>query len=316
MKVIPNAPLFRDPVYDGAADPTIIWNPFEKSWWIFYTCRRAFSPEIGLEFMHGTDIGIASSEDGGKTWRYRGIAQGLQYEPGRNTYWAPEVIEHEGVFHMYVTYVRGVPASWDCSRKILHYSSNNLWDWEFQSVLELASDRVIDACVIRLKDGGWKMWYKNEKDHSYSYTAYSDDLYHWECGEAEITDVPHEGANVFYFQEKYWMITDCWEGLGVYVSEDARSWKRCSNILDKPGIRPDDKTIGNHADVLVCHGYAYIFYFTHPEVSAEERKNPDFVWERRHRRSSLQVAELVYSGGELICDRNHVEIDLDSKIRL
>ena len=35
MKITPNAPLFRDPIYDGAADPTIIWNPKEKAWWTF-----------------------------------------------------------------------------------------------------------------------------------------------------------------------------------------------------------------------------------------------------------------------------------------
>jgi hypothetical protein len=28
-------PLFRDPVYDGAADPTIIWNKKEKKWFMF-----------------------------------------------------------------------------------------------------------------------------------------------------------------------------------------------------------------------------------------------------------------------------------------
>ena len=46
MKITPNAPLFRDPIYDGAADPTIIWNPKEKAWWIFYTNRRASATKI------------------------------------------------------------------------------------------------------------------------------------------------------------------------------------------------------------------------------------------------------------------------------
>ena len=32
MGIVPNAPLFRDPVYDGAADPAVIWNPMEKSY--------------------------------------------------------------------------------------------------------------------------------------------------------------------------------------------------------------------------------------------------------------------------------------------
>jgi hypothetical protein len=34
-------PLFRDPVYDGAADPTVIYNRVEKKWFMFYTNRRA-----------------------------------------------------------------------------------------------------------------------------------------------------------------------------------------------------------------------------------------------------------------------------------
>ena len=51
MKLIPEAPLFRDPIYDGAADPSIIWNSMEKTWWIFYTNRRAFSPKSGIEYV-------------------------------------------------------------------------------------------------------------------------------------------------------------------------------------------------------------------------------------------------------------------------
>lgn len=39
--------------------------------------------------------------------------------------------------------------------------------------------------------------------------------------------------------------------------------------------------------------------------------DPDFVWEYRHRRFSLQVAELKYADGELTCDRNRVELFLE-----
>ena len=35
------APLFRDPIYDGAADPVAIWNRQEKNWWLLYTQGRA-----------------------------------------------------------------------------------------------------------------------------------------------------------------------------------------------------------------------------------------------------------------------------------
>ena len=310
MKIKPQAPLFRDPIYDGAADPTIIWNKKEKEWWIFYTNRRATSPGTGVSYVHGTDIGIASSEDGGQTWVYRGCAMGLAYELGRNTYWAPEVIEFDGTYHMYVSYVQGIPSTWDHPRSILHYTSDNLWDWEFQSKLPLSSERVIDACVIQTPNSTWKMWYKDEVNHQHTYTAYSDDLYQWKVGSAEITDCPHEGPNVFYFGGQYWMITDPWHGLGVYKSCDATKWTRCANVLNEPGKRLDDGTIGAHADVLVYKERAYLFYFTHPEVSETQRSNPDFIWEYRHRRSSIQVAELKIVDGELVCDRDNVELDI------
>lgn len=310
MKIVPNAPLFRDPIYDGAADPAIVWNKSEKSWWIFYTNRRAFGPNNGVSYVHGTDIGIASSEDGGKTWTYRGIAEGLEFEKGRNTFWAPEIIEYEGTYHMYVSYVRGIPTTWNCPRTILHYTSTNLWDWKFEAPLKLSSDRVIDACVFRLPDGRWKMWYKDEVNHSHTYTAYSNDLYEWKAGEAEITDCAHEGPNVFFFKGKYWMVTDTWKGFGVYTSEDLAHWKRCNDILGDHGKRNDDGSIANHGDVLICNEHAYIFYFTHPGISDEQRRDPNFKWEYEHRRSALQVAELVVKDGNLYCERNHVEIDL------
>lgn len=310
MTVIPSAPLFRDPIWDGAADPAIIWNKQEKSWWIFYTNRRAYGPNHGVSYVHGTDIGIASSQDFGRTWSYRGIAGGLDFEYGRNTYWAPEVIEHDDMYHMYVSYVRGIPSTWDCPRTILHYTSKNLWDWLLEAPLILSSNRVIDACVFAAPTGGFKMWYKDEVNKSHTYTAYSDDLYHWIPGGPEITDCPHEGPNVFWFKDSYWMLTDPWEGIGVYKSEDACHWSRCANILDIPGLREDDQTIGAHADVLVHKNRAYIFYFTHPEVSRKDRNDPDFKWEYRHRRSSLQVAELALEHSGLVCDRNDVKLDL------
>ena len=111
------------------------------------------------------------------------------------------MIEHEGTYHMYVSYVQGIPSSWEYPRAILHYTSLNLWDWKFESKLSLSSERVIDACVFRLKNGQWKMWYKDELHGSFSYTAYSRDLYNWTVGEAEITDCPHKGPMCFGFMK-------------------------------------------------------------------------------------------------------------------
>ncbi len=103
------APLFRDPVYDGAADPVIVWNRAERCWWMLYTNRRANVDGPGVAWVHGTDIGVARSFDGGRTWRYMGVLPGLEFERGRNTFWAPEVLWHGGAYHMYCSYVPGVP---------------------------------------------------------------------------------------------------------------------------------------------------------------------------------------------------------------
>ena len=92
-----NAPLFRDPMYDGAADPVVIWNREAKEWWMIYTNRRATQEGPKFGWVHGTDLGVASSSDGGATWLYRGTLEGLETEWGGNTFWAPEIICHDGL---------------------------------------------------------------------------------------------------------------------------------------------------------------------------------------------------------------------------
>lgn len=295
---IPDAPLFRDPIFDGAADPVIIWNREEKCWWILYTNRRASAQGPGFTWIHGTDIGVASSPDGGATWLYRGILPGLEFERGRNTFWAPEILHHDGLYHMYCSYVRGIPTTWQWGRSILHYTSANLWDWEFISELKLSSDRVIDACVYRLPCGTWRMLYKDEAHESFSYAADSTDLYQWTVKGPVVTDCPHEGPNVFFWKGSFWLVTDFWKGLAVYRSSDGFAWARQKDILAQPGSRVDDGALGHHADVLLQGERAFIFYFTHPE----EKTAAGGSYEQR--RTSLQVAELDVIGGELICDRD------------
>ncbi len=45
-------PLFRDPVFDGAADPVVIWNRQERTWFLFYTNRNY---SAGVVVSKGTD---------------------------------------------------------------------------------------------------------------------------------------------------------------------------------------------------------------------------------------------------------------------
>ena len=294
-----NAPLFRDPIHDGAADPVVVWNLEEHAWWMIYTSRRATTPGPGVAWVHGSRLGIASSYDGGLTWLYRGTVTGLEIEPGHNTYWAPEIIRHRGVYHMYVSYIRGVPGDWSGNAQILHYTSRQLHDWVFEAALELDSERVIDACIFPRPNGGFRMWYKDERRGSHTYAADSDDLYSWNPLGAAVTHRPHEGPNVFELGGYYWMVVDEWRGLGVLRSPDLDHWEYQGVILNKPGNRADDGAVGMHADVVVQDGTGYVFYFTHPGRGVD---GDDGSYASR--RSSIQVAAAHVIDGRLICDRD------------
>lgn len=293
-------PLFRDPIYDGAADPVVIWNQKEKKWFMFYTNRRANEAGLdGVTWVHGTRIGIAESTDGGASWQYRDTCN--IPSPFTETHWAPEVIEHDGTYHMYLTYVPGVFMNWNHPRNIIHLTSKNLIGWEYESTLNLANNKVIDACVIQLPDGNWRMWYNNEKDSKSIYYANSEDLYHWEDKGKAVGDQMGEGPKVFQWKDKYWMVTDVWDGLAVYESEDLISWKRIpGNLLKEPGKGKEDGVVGRHPDVVVNNDRAYLFYFTHP--GQIDFIPDDNLYEKR--RSSIQVVELEYKDGRITCDRN------------
>jgi hypothetical protein len=292
-------PLFRDPVFDGAADPAVIWNRKEKKWFMFYTNRRANAPgQNGVSWVHGTRIGIAESADGA-SWKYRDTCDIRYRIDGGYTHWAPEVIENKGLYHMYLTYVPGIFNDWNHPRWIVHLTSKNLINWDYQSTLKLASDRCIDACVFRLPDGSWRMYYNNERDSKSIYYADSKDLYKWtDSGEKVIGDQSGEGPNVFFWKGRTWMIVDNWKGQGVYSSSDFINWTRQGkNILLTPGTGPDDQTIGNHADVLVNGDRAFIIYFTHPGRAAGAPRGDT-------KRSSIQIAELGLENGQIVCDRD------------
>lgn len=295
-------PLFRDTIYDGAADPTVIWNQYENKWFMFYTNRRAAAEGLdGVTWVHGTRIGIAESTDGGATWKYRDTCD-IQYRFTDYTHWAPEVIEHKGLYHMYLTYVPGVFSDWRHPRWIVHLTSKNLINWKFESKLELSSEACIDACVFRLEDRTWRMYYNNERDGKSIYYADSPDLYNWtDSGKKVVGDRGGEGPIVFQWKGKNWMAVDNWSGLGIYSSEDFIHWKRQEkNILQEPGTGLDDTDMGRHPGIVLSGDRAFLFYFTHPGRTPDRRGQD--VYETR--RSSLQVVELEYVDAQIICDRN------------
>lgn len=276
--------VYRDPVHDGATDPTLVRDHASGDWWMFYTQRRPGADCEGVEWVHGTDIGIAASADGGRTWIHRGIAEGLDYEPGRNTYWAPEVIRHEDMYHMYVSYLPGVHADWVGDAHLLHYTSADLIRWEFRSVLDLSSDRVIDGAVHPMPGGtGWRMWFKDERDSSRIHAADSPDLYTWKRSGPAVTDQPQEGPTVFRLAGTYWMVTDNWSGLSVYRSADLTDWTREPYQLLAPH--------GHHAmAVEQGESTALLCYFTHVEDDPTGR------------RSAVRTAHLEVRGDRLTCD--------------
>jgi len=293
-------PLFRDPVHDGAADPSLCWNREEGKWFMFYTNRRANEPNTpGVSWVHGTRIGIAESSDGGASWEYRGTAE-IDYGKDDYTYWAPEVLYHNGVYHMYLSIVPGIFTDWNASRHIIHLTSKDLLKWKYESTLKLSSDKVIDACVSRLPDGTWRLWYNNERDHKSIYYADSPDLFAWEDRGKAIGDRPGEGPKVFRWKDCNWMVVDVWKGLGIYKSDDCLKWTRQeNNLLMQPGQSPTDRAKGQHADVVVNGDRAFLFYFTH---QAGEDASPDDPYSSR--RTVMQVVELKYKDGELTCDRD------------
>jgi len=145
------APLFRDPIYDGASDPVAIWNRHEKNWWLLYTQRRANVDGPGVARVHGCDIGVARSTDDGHSWRYLGVLPGLEYERGRNIFWAPEIVWHEGTYHMYASYVPGVPREWSGARGACCLGARRSTQASITRSEESASGPIAGACGTKTR---------------------------------------------------------------------------------------------------------------------------------------------------------------------
>ena len=293
------APLFRDPICDGAADPTIIWNPQEKSYWIFYTNRRVkcCTGCTGVQWVFGTDIGIATSFDGGATWQYRGIAKlkgksDLNWDNNKNTFWAVEVIYDQGIYHMYASITPGILSAWNESiAGIVHLSATDpLNGWSYDDIPYTRIHQGIDPTVHKLDDGKWYMWGK------YSDVQSSTDLVHWNLVNSSAPRTG-EAPYVFYWKNYYWIIWDPTSsdgnaGLVVKRSADGRSWTTQANILNGEGTRSGEGGVdGKHCSVAVLSDRAYIIYFAQGGNGTGNA-------------SCLQAAPLSVSNGVLSANRN------------
>jgi hypothetical protein len=303
MGHVASKPLYRDPLYDGAADPTLIWNPQVKRWWMFYTDRRANALGLsGVAWVHGTPIGIAESADGGAHWKFLRMAQidlPAEYGGTNVTHWAPDVIRApDGTWQMFLTVEPGIFEDWNHPRDIVQLTSTDLLHWSNPKKISLASDRVIDASVLPLPDGTWRLFYNDERTGKSIHYADSADLQTW-TNRGLAFKSRGEGPKAFRWRGKFWCVVDEWKGLGVFRSDNALDWeKQPFNLLAQPGTGVDDGVMGGHPDVVVSGERAFLFYFTHPGRRAGVKGDG-----YEQRRSSIQVVELFAQDGWLGCDR-------------
>jgi len=297
------APLYRDPVFDGAADPVLVFNPARGAWWMLYTQRRASLDLPDVEWCHQTKIGVAESTDGGATWKYIGpLALPAGDEP--HSLWAPDVVRAgDGVFHCFVTVVPGVHTGWTGNRFIDHYTSRDLTNWNRAGRVPLTSDRCIDPSLFPKPGGGWRMWYKDEARGSATLAIDTEDFNTWiPAADPGISELYGEAPKAFRLGGFHWLIKDPNRGLDVYRSSDLAVWTYQGKVLDKPGARLDDSSIGKHADVVAEGDRALIVYFTHPYGQDFPMRGGVLPYPAR--RSSIQSAELFVVDGKLVCDRD------------
>ncbi len=301
-------PLFRDPVYDGAADPSIIWNPMEKKWWMFYTNRRATETHLpGVSWVFKTPIGIAESNDGAN-WNYVGEANfpNLPPECGGDsaTLWAPDVIYgDDGLWHMFMSTQAGIAERWGkVPGYIDHFTSFNLRDWKYHSRFNLPVGSY-DADLIKMPNGIWRMYYKDPTNGASTfYFLQSNNLFDWSEPNF-VMSTKGEGPAIFNWKGFYWMILCDGRGFKTYRSDDADKWELQPGGPLMPygtGTGLDDRTTARHGDVVVSNGRAYLYYFTHPGRIGEGEGKDGFD----QRRSSIQVVELKLNDGWIVADRN------------
>jgi hypothetical protein len=184
-------PFYRDPLFDGVHDAELVWHEAEQSWWLTYLQNRynsctppGFIQATALGSTTGTDLGLASSPDGGKTWIYRGVMSGLDVpakdmrEPfppgvgtaqyGGATWWRPAVTTVNGIYHGFFSYWEQ-PIDWGYW-KVVHYTSTDMQNWTFRRFVRNSTcpphasptaatcTVAYDSAVFRVNDGRYVLF--------------------------------------------------------------------------------------------------------------------------------------------------------------
>ncbi|MGN6724724.1 MAG: family 43 glycosylhydrolase [Tepidisphaeraceae bacterium] len=315
--VVPS-PIFNDPNYEGAADPEIVWNKATKEWWIFYTARRIMAdtnPGCG-----GCPIGVAVSKNL-IDWRFAGYCKfdGVGGEKdSATTLWAPGIIcDSTGVYHMFLVWRPGAEGVWGSGdTRIRHYVAKggdllNGWTKVDDAI---PPPDTIDAGLIHANDQYW-MFYrdlpkKGEAPGSLYY-ATSPDLNAWTrhghvtgpANDQKVNGASYQEAPyAFKWKGHYWLLTDQGSRLGQYYSEDLTNWTFGGPLLQNPGWRPLDKNSGKHPSVAVIGDRAFIFYFNHPYLPADQSE----LEKKKAGRSWLHMSELSVHDGRLECNRDEL----------
>ena len=307
---------YRDPVWDGPTAPILVPDPLTGDWVLFYTQRRATEAGLsGVEWVHGTAIGVARSSDGGLNWAYQGTVDGL-VPPGTElpaTLWAPDVVRIGDQWIMYLTILGGVRTDWTGNASIVQLASRDLLAWEYLGAIDLDSPRVIDAAVALCGDGQYRLWYKDEARGSNTYSAVSStpaDPSSWVIEGLTIPGRPHEGPKVFKLEGQFWMIVDEWRGQAIYRSEDAAGgWTRQEDldglILTAPETADGGPVVGRHADVVPLEASAdgkeraLVVYFTHPHWNGADIDG--MAADPKTHLSHVRAAVLEVRDGNLVC---------------
>lgn len=288
------APLYRDPLFDGAHDPELVWNHAEQCYWLLYLQNRyniPLSDPAPLGRTSLTDIGLASTPDGGRSWVYRGVAEGLDVpasaradglppsgtqQYGGATWWRPAVTSVGGVYHAFWVMWEasrgmkgpdgpGAYANWN----LVHYTSNNLKSWSYNQTVRTNSF-AYDSDVFRLADGRYILFSTGQTRavRGNPKVLQSRDLYEWtECTDAglqvNIDEGPHATWNDMSIKWRGFGFIN-WDGSAHFgtnrpnmmrTSDGGMTWEMSNTTLyPGPGTRPLDLGAAHQGPLLLNQG--------------------------------------------------------------